>query len=40
MIGLLEVAERTQTGPSVEDKQWELALFAKITELTKRYEIR
>ncbi len=40
MISLLEIAERTQTGPKVEDKEWELALFKKISELTKKYDVR
>ncbi|MHB1413702.1 MAG: monomethylamine:corrinoid methyltransferase [Chloroflexota bacterium] len=39
MISLLEIAERTQTGRKVEDKEWELALFRKISDLTKRYDI-
>ncbi len=39
MISLLEIAERTQTGPKVEDKEWELALFKKISALVKKYEI-
>lgn len=39
MISLLEVAERTQTGLKVEDKEWELALFRKISALVKKYDI-
>lgn len=39
MISLLEVAERTQTGPKVEDKAWELALFRKISALVNKYDI-
>jgi methylamine---corrinoid protein Co-methyltransferase len=40
MISLLEIAERTQNGPKIEDKEWELALFRKITNLVKKYDIR
>ncbi|MFH1740891.1 MAG: monomethylamine:corrinoid methyltransferase, partial [bacterium] len=40
MISLLEIAERTQNGPKIEDKEWELSFYKKITELVKRYEIR
>jgi methylamine---corrinoid protein Co-methyltransferase len=37
---LLEVAERTQTGPRIEEKAWDLGLFAKMNELVRKYDIR
>lgn len=40
MISLLEIAERTQKGPKVEEKEWDLGLFRKISELVTKYEIR
>ena len=39
MVSLLEVAERAQKGPIMEEKAWDLGLFAKATELTKKYDI-
>ena len=39
MLSLLEIAERTQKGPKVEEKQWDLGLFAKMSQLVKKYEI-
>lgn len=40
MISLLEIAERTQKGPKVEEKEWDIGLFRKISELTAKYEIK
>lgn len=40
MISLLEVAERAQKGPKMEDKAWNMSLFRKMNELTQRYDIR
>ena len=39
MLSLLEIAERSQRGPIVEEKDWDLGLFRKMTELTQKYEI-
>ena len=39
MLSLLEVAERTQKGPKVEEKDWDLGLFAKMSHLVREYEI-
>ena len=39
MISLLEIAERTQKGPKVEDKDWNLGLFRQMANLAKKYEI-
>ncbi len=39
MLTLVEIAERSQKGPIVEEKEWDLSLFRKMTELTKKYEI-
>ncbi len=40
MISLLEIAERSQKGPKVEEKAWNLGLFRKMTELTKKYGLK
>ena len=39
MLSLLEVAERTQKGPIIEVKDWDLGLFHRVTELAQRHEI-
>ena len=39
MIGLLDIAERTQTGEKVEEKVWDMELFQTISELIKKYRI-
>jgi methylamine--corrinoid protein Co-methyltransferase len=39
MIGLLEIAERTQTGEKVEEKKWDMELFHTISQLVKKYGI-
>lgn len=39
MISLLEIAERTQKGPKVEEKEWDIGLFRKMSELTGKYGI-
>lgn len=39
MISLLEVAERSQKGPRIEEKEWNLSLFRKMTQLTRDYDI-
>lgn len=39
MLSLLEIAERSQKGPKVEEKAWDMGLFKKMGELTKKYEL-
>lgn len=39
MISLLEVWERAQGGKIVEEKEWNMGLFRKLTELTGKYRI-
>ena len=39
MITLLEIAERTQTGEKVEEKNWDMEFFRTISELVKKYGI-
>ena len=39
MLSLLEIAERTQKGPKVNEDAWNMSLFRKISELVKQYEI-
>ncbi|MCL5026302.1 MAG: monomethylamine:corrinoid methyltransferase [Chloroflexi bacterium] len=39
MISLLDIAERTQKGPKMEEKVWDLGLFAKMRELIRKYEL-
>ncbi len=36
MISLLEVAERTQKGPKMEEKEGNLSLFRKLNALVKK----
>jgi len=39
MLSLLDIAERTQTGPKMAEMDWDMGLYAKMTELTRRYDI-
>ncbi|MCW4040372.1 MAG: monomethylamine:corrinoid methyltransferase [Candidatus Bathyarchaeota archaeon] len=39
MISLLEVAERSQQGPKLAEKEWNLGMFAKMKELTKKHQL-
>ncbi len=39
MLSLLDIAERTQKGPKREEKAWDMGLFQKMQELTRRYNI-
>ena len=39
MITLLDIAERTQTGEKVEEKNWDMEFFRTISELVKKYGI-
>jgi len=40
MITLLEVADRARSGPKMDEKEWDLAVFKEMQKLTKEYEIR
>jgi methylamine--corrinoid protein Co-methyltransferase len=40
MISLLDIAERSQKGPKMEDKVWNMAIFRKMNELVKRHDIQ
>lgn len=40
MISLLDIAERTQMGDKIEEKEWDMGLFRTISELVKKYEIK
>ncbi|MBM3956761.1 MAG: monomethylamine:corrinoid methyltransferase [Gemmatimonadetes bacterium] len=39
MLSLLDIAERSQRGPKVEEKAWDMGLFRKMGELVAKYEI-
>jgi methylamine--corrinoid protein Co-methyltransferase len=39
MISLLDIAERTQKGDKVEEKEWDMGLYQVISELVKKYKI-
>jgi methylamine---corrinoid protein Co-methyltransferase len=39
MLSLLDIAERSQKGPKVEEKSWDMGLFRKMGELSKKYGI-
>lgn len=40
MISLVEIADRMREGIKVTDKEWNMSLFRKMTELVKEYKIR
>ena len=40
MISLLEVAERTQKGPKMDENDWNMGLFRKMNALARKYEIQ
>lgn len=40
MLSLLDIAERSQKGPKMELKTWDLSLFRTMTKLAAKYEIR
>lgn len=39
MISLLDIAERTQKGPRMDEKEWNLTLYKRMGELAKKYGI-
>lgn len=40
MLSLLDIAERSQKGPRVEEKDWNMSLFRRTTALAKKYELQ
>ncbi|NQU97363.1 MAG: monomethylamine:corrinoid methyltransferase [Chloroflexi bacterium] len=40
MLSLLEVAERTQRGPKMEESAWDMGVFHKVSGLIEKYGIR
>ena len=40
MLSLLDIAERTQTGPKMSEMDWNMGLYNKMTELAKRHDIK
>jgi methylamine--corrinoid protein Co-methyltransferase len=40
MLSLLDIAERTQTGPKMSEMDWNMGLYNNMTERAKRYEIK
>jgi len=40
MIALLDVAERVQKGPKMEEKDWDLSLYKKMGELSRKHGLR
>jgi hypothetical protein len=40
LISLLEVAERSQEGPKLAEKEWNLSMFTKMKELTKKHQLK
>ncbi|CEP67241.1 Monomethylamine methyltransferase MtmB [Moorella glycerini] len=40
MLSLLEIAERTQTGPKMVEKEWDMKFFQTISHLVKEYQIK
>ncbi|MDP3063623.1 MAG: monomethylamine:corrinoid methyltransferase [Chloroflexota bacterium] len=39
MLSLLDIAERMQRGPKVDENAWNMGLFKKMNELTQKYEL-
>lgn len=40
MISLVEIADRMRTGPKMAAKDWDMALFRRMTGLVKEYDIK
>ena len=40
MMSLLDIAERIQKGPKMDEKNWDLSLYKKMGELSKKYGIK
>src|SRR3989304_5598878 len=39
MLSLLDIAERIQKGPKMDENSWNMGLFHKMNELTQKYEL-
>jgi len=39
MLSLLDIAERMQRGPKMDENVWNMGLFQKMNELTERYQL-
>jgi len=39
MLNLLDIAERMQRGPKMDENVWNMGLFQKMNELTERYQL-
>jgi len=39
MISLLEIAERTKSGPKLIEKEWNMSLFKKMQDLARKYRL-
>ena len=39
MLSLLDIAERTQKGPKMDENAWNMGLFRKMNELTEKYQL-
>jgi len=40
LIGLLDIAERASSGPRMTENEWNMGLFKKMQELSKRYNLK
>jgi len=40
MLSLLEIAERSQKGRKTEEREWDMALFRKVSGLVREYDIK
>lgn len=40
MISLVEIADRMRKGPKMMTKEWDMALFAKVSQLVKKFDIK
>ena len=40
MLNLLDIADRIQKGPKMEENAWNMALFKKMNELTEEYNLK
>ncbi len=40
MLSLLDIAERIQKGPKMEENAWNMALFKKMNQLTEDYSLK
>ncbi len=40
MLSLLDIAERSQKGPKMEERDWDMSLFRRMNALAKKYELQ